>query len=473
MICIKLGCLVFSTLLLFCSTIALDPSDIVLIVLSQEEGYNAAQAKLLESEIVKQAKELEKEPPKIILTHTLDVHGTWTIVPLLAYLNDQKVEAQWYMFCTETTVIRLSKVLSILDKYDVDIYKNLWIGHALYDNEPTIIHHYAEHTKRFKYPNLASGFVMSKHLFQGLANQANEFISSTVDFSIDASYEFATFVLNEGKGARLTHVPEFCVVSNDNCATYPKPFYPCSKVPAKQNAYVAVKTCAKYHVERLAVIRKTWAQYAENIGYFTDTLGICNLADENLPDGYIVPSTDQGHCAKTYAILKHVAPILEEKNLAWLIITDDDTMLSLARLFKFLTCYNPENSSALGERYGYRTTKIHGYDYLTGGSGVILSTPLVQQIIRPGVCECPSATTPDDMFLFGVCLAYLGVKLTHTPLLHQARPIDYSTAYLASQEPISFHKFWLIDPEHIYKEWFQEADVETFAQEKSNRHTEL
>lgn len=94
-------------------------------------------------------------------------------------------------------------------------------------------------------------------------------------------------------------------------------------------------------------------------------------------------------------------------------------LFSLARVLKLLTCYNPQSHLALGERYGYRTAKIHGYDYLTGGAGVILSTPLVHQIIGPGVCACPSATTPDDMFLFGVCLAHLGVKLTHSPLFHQ------------------------------------------------------
>lgn len=45
------------------------------------------------------------------------------------------------------------------------------------------------------------------------------------------------------------------------------------KLPPQQNVYVAVKTCAMYHTERLDVIRKTWTKYAEHIGFFTDTLG--------------------------------------------------------------------------------------------------------------------------------------------------------------------------------------------------------
>ncbi|KAJ8680099.1 hypothetical protein QAD02_015886 [Eretmocerus hayati] len=446
---------------------ALDPPELVIIILSQEQGYSAAQAKLLKSNVIEQANSLERDPPQIFLSHELDVYGAWTIVPIFAYLGTGNISATWYFFCLENTAIRLGNLLKVLDKYDVNIYKNLWIGHALYDHEPTIIHHYAEHRKKFKYPNVASGFAVSKFLFKSLAERANEVITANFDFSIDASYEFSTFVLNQSKGSRLTHVSEFCVVSNKNCATYPKPFYSCGETPVKQNAFVAVKTCSKYHLERLDVIRQTWAKHAENIGFFTDEL------DENLVDGHVVPKTDEGHCAKTYAILKNVHPILERDQLDWLIITDDDTIMSLGRLFKMLTCYNPKDAVALGERYGYRITKIHGYDYLTGGSGVVLSKKLVEQMIKPGVCECPSATTPDDMFLFGVCLAHLGVKVTHSAAFHQARPNDYPKALLASQDPVSFHKFWMVDPKNVYKQWFYEEDLQTFPPKKFRRHTEL
>lgn len=48
----------------------------------------------------------------------------------------------------------------------VSPFKYLWLGHALYDHEPTIIHHFAQHTKKFKYPNVASGFVISAPLVQ-------------------------------------------------------------------------------------------------------------------------------------------------------------------------------------------------------------------------------------------------------------------------------------------------------------------
>ena len=80
-----------------------------------------------------------------------------------------------------------------------------------------------------------------------------------------------------------------------------------------------------------------------------------------------------------------------------------------------MTCYNPLETVALGERYGYRGN----FDYLTGGAGVVLSTPLVKEIIESEFCECPTADAPDDMFLFGMCLKLLGVEVTHSPLFHQ------------------------------------------------------
>lgn len=98
---------------------------------------------------------------------------------------------------------------------------------------------------------------------------------------------------------------------------------------------------------------------------------------------------------------------------------------SVARLLRLLTCYNPNNPIAIGERYGFRTwNNNHGYNYLTGGGGVVLSAPLVHRIIEPGICSCPSATTPDDMYLFGACLLRLGYihsQPVHSPLFHQVQ----------------------------------------------------
>lgn len=155
----------------------------------------------------------------------------------------------------------------------------------------------------------------------------------------------------------------------------------------------------------------------------------------------------------------------------WLIISDDDTIFSVARLLRLLTCYNPKTPVAIGERYGFRLwDNSYGYEYLTGGAGLAISSFLVHEMVQSDKCKCPSSTTPDDMYLFGVCLAELGVQPVHSPLFHQARPSDYATAYLASQEPVSFHKFWMLEPHVVYDEWFGEADKSLIT---VNKHTEL
>lgn len=61
----------------------------------------------------------------------------------------------------------------------------------------------------------------------------------------------------------------------------------------------------------------------------------------------------------------------------------------------------------------------HGYQYLTGGAGVVLSAPLVHQMLEHGVCDCPSANTSDDMYLFGVCLSQIGIEPVHSSMFHQ------------------------------------------------------
>ncbi|KAF7989918.1 hypothetical protein HCN44_008592 [Aphidius gifuensis] len=404
---------------------ALEPADIVIVVLSQTDGYHQAHANLLKD-----------TPPNFFLTHEHNIHGSWTILPLILPLFDKYNQAKWFLFCLDNTAIRLNKLIKVLSRFQSK--QKFFIGHALYDQEPTVIHHFADQTKQLKYPNTVSGFVI------------NGFPEN--DFSIDASYELSKFIYNSGEGIRLINVPEFCVVSEKNCATFPKVFHSCSSSISRENIFIAIKTYDKNHSTRVPKIIKTWTKYAKNFGFFT------NKADVMLPHSIVVPDTSEGHCDKTYAILEYAQKIMSKNKIYWLVITDDDTLISVARLTRLLTCYNPKNLVALGERYGFRVVSSDGFEYLTGGAGVVLSAPLVDRIITSGACECPSSTTPDDMFLFGKCFARIKVKPIHSELFHQARPSDYALAYLASQEPVSFHKFWMIDPIKMYEEWFAEAD---------------
>lgn len=128
--------------------------------------------------------------------------------------------------------------------------------------------------------------------------------------------------------------------------------------------------------------------------------------------------------------------------------------------------YNPSVDLYLGERYGYHLLSRdatgsysgesdgQGYNYITGGGGIVLSVAILADLLDH--CECPSATSPDDMII-AACLYRLGVRPIHSPLFHQARPSDYAPETL-DPGAISFHKHWQIDPYQVYNRWFRRND---------------
>lgn len=91
---------------------------------------------------------------------------------------------------------------------------------------------------------------------------------------------------------------------------------------------------------------------------------------------------------------------------------------SVSRLRRLLSCYDASEPIALGERYGYNVYNSHGYNYITGGGGMVFSRVVLEQLISSELCRCPSISTPDDMFI-GLCLRRLGVDVTHLPFFHQ------------------------------------------------------
>ncbi len=156
-------------------------------------------------------------------------------------------------------------------------------------------------------------------------------------------------------------------------------------------------------------------------------------------------------------------------------IADDDTILSVQRLLDYLHCYDANDLVHLGQRYGFRIASgTHGYDYLTGGGGMIISLKLAQKMLQTRSCQCQRASDPDDMHL-GMCMSNLGLWLVHSSRFHQARPEDYPEDALKIQPPISFHKFWNTDPLKIYQTWFKDADapLKNFKYNSLNPHQEL
>lgn len=92
---------------------------------------------------------------------------------------------------------------------------------------------------------------------------------------------------------------------------------------------------------------------------------------------------------------------------------------SVARLGQLLSCYDSTIPVALGERYGFNVyNQNQGYNYITGGGSIVLSRVLLEELISTNVCQCPSISSPDDMYL-AVCIRSLEVAVTHSPLFHQ------------------------------------------------------
>ncbi|XP_037325427.2 beta 3-glucosyltransferase a [Pungitius pungitius] len=432
----------------------LDLREIVFVIQSQSNSFHVRQAESRRADLLKQAHSLGEKPPVVLLSHTLSNHeGDWSILPLLPNLSYSfGKNSSWIVFLEEETNVKLTKLVEVLAKFNK---KNEWfLGKPLHDEESTIIHHYAfaENPSVFKYPDFAAAWAVSTPLVVRLANKVkNEPLKS--DFTIDLKHEVALYIWDNGNGPPLTAVPELCTEPEDSqetrhCATTLRTEpAPCGEPVNKEDIFVAVKTCKKFHNKRVPVIKKTWEKEAFFLEYYSD------YADASIPTINLgVPNTERGHCGKTFAILQRFlsGAVPETK---WLLVVDDDTLISLSRLQGLLSCYNPSEPVCLGERYGYGLSQ-GGYSYITGGGGMVFSREAVVRLLDSG-CKCYSNDAPDDMVL-GMCLNALELPVTHSPLFHQARPEDYARDFLAHQVPISFHKHWNIDPIAVYNKWLKE-----------------
>ncbi|XP_047527906.1 beta-1,3-glucosyltransferase [Vanessa atalanta] len=440
--------------------------NVVFTIVSQPEPYHASVANRLKQDLEIQVNELEKLTPKVYITHEdIPVAGAWTIIPLLRPLvtKYKNTDVRWVLFVEPHTAVRCSKLFEALAAAD-NQKDTMWIGYPLSDDEPTIIHHFAfyedlEDDGGFVYPHFANGFAMRIELMDRLVNQIeNDERKLEADFSIDPAFELAQLVYGDSTspGPLLTPDLSFCIVSGDNCATYPRQFDICGSPIAEDSIYFAVKTWTGFHSTRAKVVKKTWGKHVTHLQFFSDK------SDPELPAVDIgVPNTKTGHCLKTVTILKEVVKRVQDlPNIKWIFLADDDTILGVQRLCELLSCYRGGSDiTVLGERYGYgygkKETVGKGYDYITGGGGAALSRGAARAL---SACACASRGAPDDMAL-GACALRNNISLTHSPLFHQARPQDYPREVLARDRPVSFHRHSSPEPLRVYATWFQHDDL--------------
>ncbi|XP_026747763.1 beta-1,3-glucosyltransferase isoform X2 [Trichoplusia ni] len=455
-----------------------DSRNVVFTIVSQPEPYHASVAKRLKQDIESQVLQLENRLPKIHITHEdFPAPGAWTILPLLSPLTTlyKGSDVRWVLFVETHTAVRCQKLIEALAAAD-DNNDVMWIGYPLSDEEPTIIHHFTfyedlEEEGGFMYPNFASGFAMRLELMEILLKQIQSGSRSLeADFSIDPAFELAQLVYGGGSdpGPLLTPDLSFCIVSGENCATYPRQFDICGSAIPEDSIFFAVKTWSGFHATRARVVKKTWGRHVTNLMFYSDK------DDPSLPAVDTgVPNSKTGHCTKTVTILKLVLNRIKDMpHVKWIFLADDDTILGVQRLCEFLSCYRGGSDlTVLGERYGYgygkRETAAKGYDYITGGGGTVLSTAAARAL---SACACAAVSAPDDMTL-GACAHYRhNLSMTHSPLFHQARPQDYAREVLARDRPVSFHRHSSPEPIRVYSTWFQHDDL---AVKKTRRRDEL
>uniref|UniRef100_A0A6Q2YSC9 Fringe-like glycosyltransferase domain-containing protein n=1 Tax=Esox lucius TaxID=8010 RepID=A0A6Q2YSC9_ESOLU len=422
-----------------------DLREIVFVIQSQSNSYHVRQAERRREDLLQQTQSLTQPPPLVLFLHSLtDNEGDWSILPLLPYFSlSFGKNSSWLVFLEEETKVKVTKLLQILRKFDRR--KEWFLGKPLHDEESTIIHHYAfaENPSIFKYPDFSAAWALSFPLVDRLANKVKDDPLKS-DFTIDLKHEVALYIWENGQGPRLTGVPELCTESEasqaaQHCATTLSNLSPlCGDPVKKEEIFVAVKTCKKFHNERVPVVKKTWERDASLLEYYSDH------ADPTIPTIDLgVPNTERGHCGKTFAIMKRYVSEAVPKT-SWLLVVDDDTLIRTE---------------------GYSRIQISSYPcvslsyflslYILFILLMVFSRTAVMKLLASG-CKCYSDDAPDDMVL-GMCFNALGLPVTHSPLFHQARPEDYSREFLNHQVPISFHKHWNIDPIAVFNRWLKDG----------------
>lgn len=136
---------------------------------------------------------------------------------------------------------------------------------------------------------------------------------------------------------RLHHHPDYfcCGDTIDSCIVKCSiPFPKTSNSISDSEVHVMVKTFEGHHVNRLEVLKNTWASDVSRIEYCSDK------EDPAIPTINLgVDNTDRGHCAKTWEIFRRFLGS-SGNGAKWLVVADDDTLMNFKRLKQMLELYD-------------------------------------------------------------------------------------------------------------------------------------
>ena len=257
---------------------------------------------------------------------------------------------EWVALLNENTEMDLLNLNELVQKKSFKPREQaLFVGKGLKDADATIIHHFSR--DQLVYPDLEAGIFLSRKLVSNLWKDEGSMLKNKnfpADFNIDPAYEFAKYVYNDGEGVALENIPQICTQKATGCITFSRNDYSCLKrsdtegmTKVLSKTLVAVKTCTKFHGDRLAAVMKTWGALVPHLVLVSDTVDT-ELGTMVLPH---TVNTESGHCNKTLAILEY---FYQQKTFDTLMIVDDDTILSVARLAQMLSCYQEDDAYLLG-----------------------------------------------------------------------------------------------------------------------------
>ena len=448
-------------------------APIMFVIQTQPSSFHLGLAEQTKYNILKQWRSMVKsqEPPEIIFSTELGDKSdfAWTYFPIVSNLAEKLEEnpgVDFVGFLRENTNRNLAFLCNFAKTIQGKVNpreESLFYGKGLKDESPTIIHHFHQNKEDspLLFPDPEAGIFMSRHLILNLLKN----LPDKQDFNIDPEFELSLHLSN-ALNVKLTHVKELCAKAPtrpESCITHPRiKEYKCLKNKEVEktkdflnSVFIRVSTVQKYHQSRVTKILQTYGDLIANAEYISDT-------SEEIADGVttvVLPNTvntENGHCNKTRTMLDSFL----ESGSDWMLILDDDTILSPARFAQFLACFDDAQEPViLGQRYGYGSGTGTGYNYITGGGGKIINRVAALKIVDlKDSCACPSADTPEDMHIFGICALKAEIPILHSHRMFQARPPDYPSAMVTPRKPISFHKHWEIDPVEVYDQWFRKAD---------------
>lgn len=362
------------TKILICSS-----NELVILFQSQAHIYFLSQ--------IDRAASLIPETIPVVYSHSFSstIDDWFAIYPLFPSIIERFPTMKWLLICSVETRLNLENLL--------DFARNsttLFVGHGLFDVEPSIVHHYSM-SFDVPFPDLSSGILISRDVLKTFVNGIRT-KKRPIDFIIDIPFELSRLIEETTSVRFVDRSDLFCYQNSSNCLssidkTVFEQFSTGEKIDVEK-VFFGIKTFVDFHQTRIPLLKRTWLKDSLKYNLFS------NVDDAShrriISNGR---NTERGHCEKTFFILKFFYE--QRAKFEYLVVADDDTLLSVGRVLRLIRTLILTNETpiVLGQRYAYGKH----YDYPTGGSGIIFNRRAVQQIIVN--CQCPSADTPDDMFL--------------------------------------------------------------------------